>query len=415
MKTLNLNLFLSLVASLVLFGSGCSDDGTGIGATGGDGGTGGAGGASGAGGAGGAAGTGGAGGDGGTGGTPSGPPAMLSEWGLFSDIENQVPEEGVLPYDVRAPLYSDAAAKLRFLQIPEGQTIEYSNTDRWVQPEGSIYVKTFAYPVDERDPELGLQLIETRIIEFKEDGEVDMWTYVYPEGDNSDAERIAWGPTLPVSYINAEGETVELEYEVPSSAACRVCHSSAPTSRTLGPSTGMLNMNLDYGGEIGEQNQVDRLNELGLFDTEPPPEEERTTFVMDPTENTTEDLHDRVRSYFDSNCGHCHAEDGEANDKGLFLTFQSMDPSEPDADTYFSWGVCKDPTSAGNGTTCEQSLDVVPGKPEESLLLCRLRSVAPGELMPPLGRTTSHAAGVALVEEWIAELPNLFPDIPTCQ
>lgn len=396
-SSLSLSLFLLLVVGL----AGCSDDG-GSGAIGGEGGAAGTGGDAGAGG------TAGAGGMGGSGGSDDAP-TLLSEWELFTNIAQQIPADGVVPYDVTAPLFTDGALKLRFLLIPEGETMEYSDTERWVQPEGAIYIKTFAYPVDARNPELGLQLLETRIIEFAEDGGVDMWTYVYPEGENDDAELIIWGPRLDVSYIDELGQTIELDYVVPSVPECRICHGSLERSRTLGPSSGMLNSDQDYGGDVGVQNQVDYLASLGLFDTTP--SEDRNTYVTNPTTNDSAGLHDRVRSYLDSNCSHCHARDGEVEDKGLYLKYDEMDPETSDP---FTWGVCKDASSAGNGTTCEQSLDIVPGDPDASLFLCRLESVTPGELMPPLGRTIVHTEGAALIREWIQELPNLFPDIPDC-
>lgn len=414
MKTLSLTLFLSL--ALLAVGCGGSDDGTG--GTGGDGGgTAGAGGSAGAGGDAGTGGTGGTGGSAGTGGAggSAGPPQMLSEWGLFKSIPDQIPEDGVLPFDVTAPLFTDYATKLRFVEVPEGKQIEYSNTERWLNPVGTIYIKTFAYPVDARMPELGLQLIETRIIEIKEDDEgnedLDMWTYVYPDGVNTDAELIVWGPVLDVSYINLAGEQVDLNYAVPNVLACRNCHSPPPRSRTLGPSSGMLNRDNDYGGAVGVMNQIDYMDSLGLFTSTPPPVDQRTTFVTAPALDTKADLHDRARSYFDSNCAHCHAPDGEVADKGLYLDYQSMDPV---TGTPFTWGVCKVPTSAGNGTTCKQSLDIVPGDPDASLLLCRMESVTPGELMAPLGRTVVHTEGVELIREWIIQLPILFPDLPDC-
>jgi len=376
------------------------------------GGTGGDAGAGGMPGTGGTAGMGGAGGTGGDGGS-SGPPQLLSEWGLFKSIEDQVPEDDVVPFEVTAPLFTDYAAKFRFVQVPEGEQIQYSETQRWQNPDGTIYVKTFAYPVDERDLELGYQLIETRITHFKEAGEVDMWTYVYPTGDNSDAELVVWGPVLDVSWIDADGQEVSIDYAVPSVPACRNCHSPPPDTRSLGPATGMLNRDFDFGGDVGVQNQIDYLDSLGLLDTTPLPEEERVTYVTAPTIDTEADLHDRARSYLDSNCAHCHAEDGEAADKGLYLDFANMDPVT--GGNPFTWGVCKVPTSAGNGTTCDQSLDIVPGDPDASLLLCRMESVTPGEMMAPLGRTIVHSEGAALIREWITELPNLFPGIRTCE
>ncbi len=409
MKTLGFSIALLLVAVSASCSSSSGESGTaGTGGDAGAGGEGGVGGAAGAGGEGGMAGMAGMGGTGGgaggTGGTPSGPPQFLSEWGLFKSIPDQIPEDDVVPYEVTAPLFTDDAAKFRFVQLPDGEVIDYDETARWTNPPGTIYVKTFAYPVDERDLELGYQLIETRLLVFNETG-ADTWTYVYPEGDNSDAERINWGPILDVSYINALGEQVLLDYEVPSVPQCTECHGIA--TRSLGPSTGMFNRDNDYGDGIGVQNQIDYMNSLGMFDEEPEPVvENRTTYVSDPGVNTAAGLHDRVRSYMDSNCAHCHAPDGEISDKGLYVDYQSMNPDT--GTSFFTWGVCKPHSSGGNGLDCEQPLDVVPGDPDSSFLICRMESVAAGERMAPLGRTIVHAEGVALLREWVQELPNLF-------
>jgi uncharacterized repeat protein (TIGR03806 family) len=415
MKTISLSLFLSLL----LVPMGCDDSSSGTGGSAGTGGmagaggtagVGGAGGVGGVGGGGGVGGTGGVGGEGGTGGTggSSGPPDLLSGWGLFKSIPLQIPEDGVVPFEVTSALFTDDAAKFRFVQLPEGGQIHYSNTERWLNPTGTIYIKTFAYPVNGTMPELGYQLIETRLIVFGED-KVDTWAYVYPEGDNSDAVRVNSGPTLPVSYINALGEEISLDYEVPSVPECKDCHGIAPT-RSLGPSSGMFNRNNDYGPGVGVVNQIDYMDSLGMFDVDPPPEvDERTTYVTAPAVDATADLHDRVRSYFDSNCSHCHAPDGEISDKGLYLDYQSMDPNG--GTNFFTWGVCKPQSSGGNGLDCDQPRDVEPGDPGASFLLCRMESIAAGERMAPLGRTTVHGDGVELIREWIQELPNLFEGV----
>jgi hypothetical protein len=101
------------------------------------------------------------------------------------------------------------------------------------------------------------------------------------------------------------------------------------------------------------------------------------------------------------------------DDKGLYVDYQSMDPDT--GTSFFTWGVCKPHSSGGNGLNCDQPLDVVPGDPESSFLICRMESVAAGERMAPLGRTTVHGEGVELLREWITELPNLFEGVaPGC-
>ena len=368
--------------------------GAGGGGVGGMGGVGGKGGISGIGGMGG---MGAMGGMGGTGGAIPSVPAKLSGWGLFDDIPNQVPAAGVVPYEVTSPLFSDYAVKPRFVSVPEGQTIEYSDTERWQSPVGTIYVKTFAYPVDERDPELGLQLIETRLL-VHEDSGWKVHTYAYGD-DPSDADRLTTGRNLSVSWKDLNGDTQTVEsYRIPSNGECRKCHNPVPDTRTLGPSTGMLNMDNDYGA--GPVNQIDHFASLGWLDTTPPPANERVTYAnpFDPASDA--DVHERTRSYFDSNCSHCHAPDGEAAEHQLFLDYESMDLVTGNP---FNWGVCKKPTAATR-TECTLTFDVVPLDPDSSLLLCRVETTDALEMMPPVGRTVEHTQAVELIRDWINNL-----------
>jgi hypothetical protein len=207
-------------------------------------------------------------------------------------------------------------------------------------------------------------------------------------------------------------------YGIPSNGACRRCHGTGVDTRTLGPSTGMLNRGNDYGGNVVD-NQIDQLYGLGMLAPEPPPAGARTTFV-DPVPytdacGTPECSHEAARSYLDSNCSHCHAPDGEAAGTGLLLDYASMDPDGATLGDFRSWGVCKTPTSAGGVSNCgDAKLDIVPGDPDQSILLCRINSITPGEMMAPLGRSLVDQDGYGVIRQWITDLPILFPDIPLC-
>lgn len=63
----------------------------------------------------------------------------------------------------------------------------------------------------------------------------------------------------------------------------------------------------------------------------------------------------------------------------------------------------KKPVAAGKGSGA-RLYDIVPGKPEESILLFRMESTNPGIMMPELGRSIIHQEGVALVSRWIQEM-----------
>jgi hypothetical protein len=66
------------------------------------------------------------------------------------------------------------------------------------------------------------------------------------------------------------------------------------------------------------------------------------------------------------------------------------------------WGRCKPPNSAGQVGALRY--DLVPGHPEESILIYRLESTAPKVSMPALSRDVVHEEGVKLLREWIASL-----------
>jgi mono/diheme cytochrome c family protein len=109
-------------------------------------------------------------------------------------------------------------------------------------------------------------------------------------------------------------------------------------------------------------------------------------------DDANEPLDARARAYLDINCGHCHSAKGPADTSGLWLDAATRDP--------IRLGECKPPVAAGQGTG-DHIFDVVPGRPDESILVYRMSSLDPGAMMPEVGRTTVHAEGVALVRDWI--------------
>ena len=49
------------------------------------------------------------------------PKMLLSQYGFFEgDIADLSPAEGVVPYSLNSPLFSDYAHKLRFVKLPAG-------------------------------------------------------------------------------------------------------------------------------------------------------------------------------------------------------------------------------------------------------------------------------------------------------
>src|SRR5215468_7481858 len=73
-------------------------------------------------------------------------PKKLSAWRLFTGKAADLqPNEGVVPYDLNTPLFSDYAAKYRFVWMPKGTSAVYDETGTFEFPVGAILSKTFAY------------------------------------------------------------------------------------------------------------------------------------------------------------------------------------------------------------------------------------------------------------------------------
>ncbi len=315
-------------------------------------------------------------------------PQLLSEWGFFADGPAQVPAEGVIPYDVNAPLFSDHTLKHRFFRLPEGARVTYDDTGRWVFPEGAVLVKTFSYPRDARDPSLGERLLETRLL-VRTAGAYTVHTFVWNEAQ-TDAEHVVAGARIPVSWIDAGGVEQSLEYRVPNTNQCLGCHGGSEYGVTdvLGPRTRQLNRLRDFGD--GPVNQIDHFDALGLLDRTPPPAGARET-LPEPFSDLAP-LEARARAYLEANCAHCHYEDGAAGSSGLHLGLEVEQPG--------ALGVCKVPFAAGEGTG-GHLYDIVPGRPEESILVFRMRSVDPNIKMPELPAQLADTAGADLVAAWI--------------
>jgi hypothetical protein len=68
-------------------------------------------------------------------------------------------------------------------------------------------------------------------------------------------------------------------------------------------------------------------------------------------------------------------------------------------------GLCKPPVAAGQGTG-GRAMGIDPGAADNSILVYRMASDDLGAMMPELGRTLVHQEGVALIEQWVNEMPG---------
>ena len=305
-----------------------------------------------------------------------GAPERLSDWGLFTDGPRQEPAAGVLPYEPVSPLFSDFAAKHRFIRLPAGTRAAFTAEGPWDFPEGTVLVKTFAFAADRRDPASAERLIETRLLVLEE-GEWEPYVYLW---DGDDAVHAPQGARVDVAWVHDDGGDRSLTYRVPNTSQCAECHGGIGDVLPLGPRTPQM----DHDG------QIEALEAAGFFASRVPAERDA---LVDPFGDAP--LPERARSYLHANCGHCHRDGGAAGQSGLWLT--------ADVAEALAIGICKRPVAAGRAAG-GRTFDILPGAPDESVMVYRMESSEPGVKMPELPNQLVDPDGVALIREWIAAM-----------
>jgi uncharacterized repeat protein (TIGR03806 family) len=309
-------------------------------------------------------------------------PAKLSEWRLFT--AGIKPNKGVIPYDLNTPLFSDYASKYRTIWMPAGTAATYKENEVFDFPVGTIITKTFAFPAADGKE----KLIETRLLVRAQDG----WKalpYIWNEAQTEATLELAASP-VQVSFSNTSGKTRAFSYGIPNVNECAHCHENNKTLLPIGLKA--RNLNRDYDYAEGRANQLAYLTKIGYLQGAPAPD--RAPQVPIWNDVASGSLEARARAYLDNNCAHCHQAGGVAGYTAFLLDYNETDPRK--------LGFCKLPNSAG--FTGNRPFDIVPGSPQESILLYRMESTRAKEMMPEIGRSVVHEEGVALVREWLASL-----------
>lgn len=314
----------------------------------------------------------------------------LSEYHFFKgQMANLEPNTGVIPYDLNSPLFSDYAHKARFVWMPEGSTAKYDTTHVLEFPLGAVLIKNFYYNHDDTDLSKGRRIIETRILINKE-VEWQALSYVW-NAEQTDAKFEIIGGIEQVEWINERGEQQSVQYIIPNKNQCKGCHAYDKKQLPIGPK--VRNLNKDYAYQDGIKNQLTKWTEVGYLTGYNETDYHPSVAVWDDAAKYS--LHDRAMAYLDINCMHCHNPKGAANTSGLTL--------RADSELGLELGVYKATVSAGAGTG-GHTYSIVPGHPEESIMVYRMNSDNPGAMMPELGRRLVHKEGVALIEEWIKSM-----------
>jgi len=308
------------------------------------------------------------------------PAKRLSEYNFFSNPINQLPSEQVVPYELITALFSDYTDKHRFVYVPNGMTAAYNDDEVFDFPVGTALIKTFSYQKAD-GTEL---LLETRLLLHKDNG-WDALTYVW-DMNKGDAYLALGGKTIDVRNVITPSDSNYIRYRVPNKNQCKECHLKNDAIEPIGPKPRNINKQIVYNDDV-IRNQIDHWTAIEILQ-----EKNYSNDRMVNAFDQNYDLNLRARSYLDINCGHCHSPQGSASSSGLYLSIDEKD-----------FGIYKKPVAAGRGSG-GLSYSIVPGHPDESILLYRMLSNEPDVMMPESGRTLMHDEAIELVSEWITEM-----------
>jgi len=229
-------------------------------------------------------------------------PTRLSETGLFSDLANLTPAQGLIPYQPNHPFWSDGVLKQRWMGVPDSSKVEFTSDD-WTFPSGSVAVKHFSYL---QSPTGGERRLETRVMLNSDQG-WQGFTYRWND-EQTDAQLVTGRETAQLSVTQADGTVVTQQYDFPSQGDCMRCHTEAE-GWTLGLNSAQLNGDFNYGQAI--DNQIRTWNHIGMFDYNVGAPSQYPVFAAISDDQA--DVALRARTYLDVNCSVCHQPGGGAN------------------------------------------------------------------------------------------------------
>lgn len=203
-------------------------------------------------------------------------PEQLHQTGLFAAGEPERLGAHVRPFEPRHALWSDGAAKRRWIRLPPGTAIDARKPDAWRFPRGTRLWKEFAHA----------GRVETRYLELGADGQWRFASYVWAADGRSARLVPARGLTL------AAAGAPDGRYAIPSRADCLACHAGA-RSPVLG--LGALQLGPELPKWVRE----------GLVRKGP-----RAWREHAPAEPGASDVERAARGYLHANCAHCHHAQG---------------------------------------------------------------------------------------------------------
>lgn len=235
------------------------------------------------------------------------PPERLSQTGLWAADGRLA--AGVMPFEPQHPLWSDGAAKQRWIRLPAGSAVDTRRRDAWRFPPGTQLWKEFSHG----------ERVETRYMELGRDGRWRFASYRW-RADGSDADRVpAAGLARQPTAAAPDGR-----YDFPSLDDCQACHAGARS-----PVLGFAAVQLGP--------QLATLMQRGWLRHAP------AAWATQPPEVDASAAERAARGYLHGNCAHCHHAEGVPRPLRLALDADGRLPPPPPFERVLQRMASRDP------------------------------------------------------------------------
>jgi hypothetical protein len=333
---------------------------------------------------------------------PESLPKLLSLTGLYENVaaKTKIISAGIKSFEVNAPLWSDGSAKQRFVDLPLGTKITPTDSDQYVIPDKTVFIKNFMIDTVYGDSSSRI-LIETRFLVVRKDPNSPKNQYLgltYKwRRDQLEAELLDPSQGLDTAIvISLHGKKVGKRWTYPSGNDCKQCHQGRGT---LGFITPQLNRPDALNPAL---NQLKTLFTAGILSSDIyKPSLHRWTGLKETGVSATSES--KARSYLAANCSHCHGNkiqlEGSEHDFDFFTATKKFKYSESPS------GYVGRPTAKVEGFT----QIIYPGFPESSYVMFRMKSR--GDLsfrglaqMPPMATFQIDSSAVKTMQDWICSM-----------
>ncbi len=322
-------------------------------------------------------------------------PQLLSDTGLYAGEGTARVDPRNRPFTPQYPLWTDGAAKRRWIRLPEGSVIDATNLSRWEFPVGTKIWKEFSFDGHK---------VETRLLWRVS---TDRWVFAsYAWNDAQTEATLAPEGGIPNVAQVAPGKF----HSIPAVTDCQACHVSSRTE-VLGFDALQLSDDRDPNAPHAEPLTPAMITLRTLMEENLISPKRAELLTAPPRIAAASPTARAALGYLSTNCGSCHNRESSIASLGLILKHSVPESGSREPGS----GEC----TAALATTVgkrghwfvpeaqEESRIINPGKPESSALIRRVKSRRPLSQMPPLGSVLVDKQALELLTTWVQAEPEL--------